>query len=385
MNKKINAAALILVSWIAFGFISCADKRYLSESTIRTLYKNSQYLNETAAFLAGTDISPRSPLYPLTQNDQYRVFRQYIGGVWEQYKNRNLKNIESWRKKHIRSEGSDLLMYPFSGPDILNALAFFPGADEYVMIGLELPGNVPDPLHYQGPAIYAELWKIKNALRTILQLNLFRTIEMMADFKADSYSNITGIMMFFLARYEYQILDIQKVYIDHDGNIKYGMPKPGEKETDGVEFTFRKKTGSFIQVARFFSVDLSDGSLSHLRGFSSFLSRKRGFTTFLKSASYLLSYDNFRVLRSYLLAGSSLIVQEDSGIPYKYFFDKEWTMNFFGTYRVIEIFTNRFQRDLDAVIKRKNSGQIPFDFGYGFIPEKSNIMIALKITKKSKN
>jgi hypothetical protein len=385
MNKKINATALILVSLVAFGFVSCADKRYLSESRIRTLYKNSQNLNDTASFLAGIDINPRSSLYPLTQNDQYRVFRQYINGVWEQYKNHNLKNIESWKKKNIRNDGSGLLMYPFSGPDILNALAFFPGADEYVMIGLELPGNVPDPVHYPAPAVYAELWKIKNALRTILQLNLFRTIEMMADFRADSFSNITGVMMFFLARYEYQILDIQKIFIDHDGIIKYGTPKPGEKETDGVEFTFRKRPGSPLQVARFFSVDLSDGSLSHLRGFSSFLSRRQGFTTFIKSASYLLSYDNFKVIRSYLLAGSRLIVQEDSGIPYKYFSDKEWKINFFGTYRVIEVFANRFQKDLDAVMKQKNSGPIPFDFGYGFIPEKSNIMIALKIPIKSKN
>jgi hypothetical protein len=382
MSKKMYAAALIMILWIALGLVSCADKRYLSESTIRTLYKNSQSLNDTAAFLAGTDINTRSPLYPLTQNDQYRVYRQYIGGVWEQYKNRNLKNIETWRGAHIRGGSSGLLMYPFSGPDILNALAFFPGADEYVMAGLELPGSIPDPLRYAGPGIYVELWKIKNALRTILQLNLFRTIEMMADFRADSFSNITGIMMFFFARYEYQILDIQNIFIDRSGKIRYGMPKAGEKETDGVEFTFRKKAGSPIQVARFFSVDLSDGSLSRLRGFSSFLSGKRNFTTFIKSASYLLSYDNFKIIRAHLMAGSRIIVQEDSGIPYKYFSEKEWKMEFFGTYRVIEQFANRYQKDLDAVMRQKNSGPIPFDFGYGFVPEKSNIMIARWIARQ---
>jgi hypothetical protein len=378
MSKKMHAAALIAVYWIALGSVSC-DERYLCESTIRTRYKNSQELNNTAAFLAGTDIDARSPLYPLTQNDQYRAYRQYIGGVWEKYKNRTLKNIETWRAAHIKGADSGLLMYPFSGPDILNALAFFPGVDEFVMIGLELPGRIPDPLHYAGPGIYTELWKINNALRTILQLNLFRTIEMMADFRADSFSNITGIMMFFLARYEYQILDIRNIFIDTGGSIRYVMPKAGEKEAEGVEFTFRKKAGSPIQVARFFSVDLSDGSLSRLRGFSSFLSGKRGFATFIKSASYLMSYDNFKIIRTHLLAGSRLIVQEDSGIPYRYFPEKEWNMEFFGTYRVIEQFANRYQRDLDTVMKQKNSGPIPFDFGYGFIPEKSNIMIARRI------
>ncbi len=382
MSKRISVSAMMVFMGAALLFMSCADKRYLSDAQMRSLYKNSRSLNETAAFLAGTDIGKKSPLYGLTQDDRYRAYRQYINGIWENYRKKNLNNIEAWRKKHVKDDGSGLVMYPFSGPDILNALAFFPGADEYVMIGLELPGNVPDPLRYKGPDIYMEMWKIKNALRTILQLNLFRTIEMAADFRADSFSNITGVMMFFLARYQYQILDIQKIYISRAGEIKRGEPKPGDKNAEGVEFTFRKRAGAPVKVARFFSVDLSDGSLTRLQGVSNFLSGKKNFTTFIKSASYLLSYDNFRILRSYLLAGSRYLLQEDSGIPYKHFNSKDWDMSFYGTYRVIAIFANRFQKDLDEAMKKKNKGPLPFDFGYGFEPEKSNIMISVKVPKK---
>ncbi|HNW29180.1 MAG TPA: hypothetical protein PKN50_11945 [Spirochaetota bacterium] len=382
MGKCIKVSALIVAMGAAMLVMSCSDTRYLSEAQVRTLYKNSRSLNETAAFLAGTDISKNSPLYGLTQDNRYAAYRQYMDGIWENYKKKNLANIESWRRKHVKDDGSGLVMYPFSGPDILNALAFFPGADEFVMIGLELPGNVPDPLHYKGPDIYMELWKIKNSLRTILQLNLFRTIEMAADFKADSFSNITGVMMFFLARYRYQILDIQKIYIDRTGEIKRGEPKPFEKNAEGVEFTFRKRAGAPVKVARFFSVDLSDGSLTRLQGFSSFLSGKKNFTTFIKSASYLLSYDTFRILRSYLLAGSRFLLQEDSGIPYRFFEAKDWNISLHGTYRVIAIFANRFQKDLDEAMKKNNRGPLPFDFGYGFEPEKSNIMIAVKKPRK---
>jgi hypothetical protein len=273
-------------------------------------------------------------------------------------------------------------MYPFSGPDILNALAFFPKADDFVMVGLELPGNAPEPLRLQPEQVYQEMWKIKRALRTILELNLFRTIEMMADFKTESFSNITGIMMFFLARYGYEILDIKKVFIDRTGAIAYGLPAAG-KDADGVEFVFRKRKGGGIKTASFFSIDLSDSSLSRLHGVSSFLSMHKGFTTFLKSASYLLSYDNFSVIRAYLLAGSRHVVQEDSGIPLKFFPEKEWRRTFYGTYRVIAIFANRTQPELDAVMKKKNAGPLPFDFGYGFDPQHSNIMIMEKLEKKN--
>ncbi len=382
MNRRIYSTVLVVIAGAAILLGSCADTKHLGESQIRALYKDSRSLNETAAFLAGTPLNRTSPLCRLTENDQYRAYRQYIDVIWENYRKKNLNTIESWRKKQVKDDGSGLVMYPFSGPDILNALAFFPGAEEYVMIGLEQPGNVPDPLRYRGPNIYMELWKIKNALRTILQLNLFRTIEMAADFKADSFSNITGIMMFFLARYEYQILDIRKVYIDLEGNIRRGEPRPGMKNADGVEFIFRKRAGSPVQTARFFSVDLSDGSLTRLTGVSAFLGKRKDFTTFIKSASYLLSYDNFRILRSYLLVGSRYILQEDSGIPYRYFGAGDWSLSFYGTYRVIAIFANRFQRDLDAAVKLNNRGPLPFDFGYGFEPEKSNIMIAVKKTRK---
>jgi hypothetical protein len=382
MRKRSTTALLVLLPLIALSAVSCGDKRRLSESQIRSLYKNSRGLDETAAFLAGTDIRKDSPLHPLTQDDRYRAYRQNINEMWERFKTRNLKNMESWRRKHVADGGTGLVMYPFSGPDILNALAFFPAADEYIMIGLELPGTVPDPLRAPRDAVYTELFRVRNALRTILDLNLFRTSEMKADFNAGSFSNIAGIMMFFLARYDYRILDVKKTFIDHGGNVRYGEPPPGGMAAPGVEFTFRKRAGSPVKTARFFSVDLSDGSLTLHRGFSSFLSRQNGFITFIKSASYLLSYDNFRILRAYLLAGSRYLLQEDSGIPYKYFAGNEWKISFYGTYRVLAMFANRMQRDLDEAMRQKSAGPLPFDFGYGFVPEKSNIMIAEKVRRK---
>ncbi len=374
--KRIKApGSLALIIVLALSAASCADRRCPSESKIRKLYRHSRDFNETAAFLAGTRVSAGSPLYRLTRTDGYRAYRESIGSLWEQYRKRDLDNIESWRRTHIRNV-SGVIMYPFSGPDILNALAFFPRAEEFVMIGLEDPGSAPDPFVFRGDAVYAELWRVKTALRTILQLNLFRTQEMHADLKPESFSSITGIMMFFLARYGYDILDVKRVYIDRTGALAEWDPRSWGRDAEGVEIVFRKKAGAPLQIARFFSIDLSDSSLSQRRGFSAFIGGKKQFTTFIKSASYLLSYDTFTVLRSYLLAGSGYIVQEDSGIPLKYFSDGQWKISLYGSYRLLPIFANRFQQDLDAAIRSRSRGPLPFSFGYGFDPAKSNIMIA---------
>ena len=252
MRRKIIAAALLLLPVFALAVSSCGDRRCLSEAQVHSLYRNARSLDETAAFLAGTPLRQGSPLSPLTRDDRYRAYRAGMDDMWERFKTRNLKNIESWRKKHVSGAGTGLVMYPFSGPDILNALAFFPGAEEYVMIGLELPGNVPDPLAVPAAAVYTELWRVRNSLRTILDLNLFRTSEMKADFNAGSFSNITGLMMFFLARYDYRILDIKRMYVDRAGAPGYGTPPAGEASTEGVEITFRKRAGSPVKVGAFF-------------------------------------------------------------------------------------------------------------------------------------
>jgi hypothetical protein len=374
-NRLIPVIASLAV---ALSFVHCTDRRIKSKSNIESLYKNSKYLNETAAFLAGAALDPGASLYPLTQDRRYESYSKQIGKIWEQCRTRNLENIEKWREAHMPGVCSGTVMYPFSGPDILNALAFFPGSERFIMIGLEPPGNVPDPLHYKGGDVYAGLWRIKYALRTILKLNLFRTSEMMTDFEGDACSNITGIMMFFLARYGYDILDVRKIYISGSGVLAYNPPKSEAKITRGVEFIFRKNPDSPVQNASYISADLSDRSLSRLLGFSSFLSRQKNFSTLIKSASYLLSYDNFKIMRSYLLACSRCIIQEDSGIPYRYFPPSEWRVSLYGRYRVLEIFSHRFQRDLDEAMKGESAGLLPFSFGYGFIPRKSNLMIAEK-------
>jgi hypothetical protein len=375
MNRTKSMAALVIAVTMSVMATTCADRRCPSESKIRELYRHSVDYNQTAAFIAGLKVSQRSPLYRLTRGPQYAAYRDSIGALWEQYRKKDLDNIEKWRRGHVRGT-SGVIMYPFSGPDILNALAFFPGAEEFVMIGLETPGAAPDPFVFPGDAVYAELWRVKTALRTILQLNLFRTAEMHVDLKPESLSGITGLMMFFLARYGYDILDVKRVYIDRSGAVAEWDPRSTGRDAEGVEVVFRKRAGAPLQTARFFSIDLSDPSLSVKRGFSSFLAEKKRFTTLLKSASYLLSYDTFQILRSYLLAGSEYVLQEDSGIPLKYFSGGEWKISLYGTYRLLPIFANRFQRDLDTAIKTGSKGLLPFSFGYGFDPEKSNLMIA---------
>ena len=381
MKGKKSITALAIVIALSLSAAGCADRRCPGESKIRELYRHSKDYNETAAFLAGLKISQRSPLYRLTLDPRYAAYRDSIGALWEQYRKKDLDNIEKWRRGHVHN-APDVIMYPFSGPDILNALAFFPGAEEFVMIGLEIPGASPDPFAFPGDAVYTELWKVKTALRTILQLNLFRTAEMHVDLKPEAFSGITGIMMFFLARYGYDILDVRRIYIDRAGACERVGPAlhgPGCRGRRGrvQEAGGRAAPDSaFFQHRPFGPVALGPPGLlrvpggeeavhdaSQVRFISPQLRHVPGFTIISPGRAAGTFYRRTAAFRSSIFPRG------------------EWKISLYGTYRLLPIFANRFQRDLDTAIKTGSKGPLPFSFGYGFDPEKSNLMIAEPVKK----
>ncbi len=72
-------------------------------------------------------------------------------------------------------------------------------------------------------------------------------------------------------------------------------------------------------------------------------------TTFMKSASYLLHTDPFSVMRSAILEASTAILQDDTGVPYRFLKAPVWQVTLYGQYaKPIADFHYGFQRDLEA-------------------------------------
>lgn len=370
-----HAGLKALTAFMILAIVACSEQKALSEQDVKSRYPRSAALMETARFLAGTDVAPESALFKASQTQNYIAYKAQVERLWSQYREKQMLQIETWRDKELAAVKTRTLFYPFSGPDILNAMAFFPTAEEVLMFGLEKPGVVPDPRAVPAEQVHAGLWNITKALRTLLSLNLFRTSEMQVDLKADSYNSITGIMMFFLCRSGFEILDIRPVHMNKDAGFRDGLA-PAPDDMPGIEFTFRKGPGAPVKMARYFSIDLSDKSLEGKPGVTAHLRKYKQFNTFLKSASYLLSYAYFATVRNFILDRSQWVIQGDSGIPLKYFDQKQWDIAVYGHYRVLEMFANRYQADLHKLVKEQSKGPLPYSFDYGFVPRSSAILVA---------
>ena len=99
----------------------------------------------------------------------------------------------------------------------------------------------------------------------------------------------------------------------------------------------------------------------------------------LKAASYLMHEPGFSQARQFLLGASDTILQDDSGIPFRYFEPQAWDIHYFGPYHgPIEVFKKYWQQDLAENYARNTSTPLPFGFGYEWQPKSSGLIIATR-------
>ena len=74
--------------------------------------------------------------------------------------------------------------------------------------------------------------------------------------------------------------------------------------------------------------------------------------------------DSFSTVRKFLLDESQFILQDDSGVPVRYFDRSKWSLFFFGNYvGTMRAFNKYFQPDLRDIYAGHT---LPMQFGIGY-------------------
>lgn len=310
---------------------------------------SARSLDDTARFLAGDDAH--------AQTQTYIDYAAQLASAWEKFQGPNLEHMRGWWKG--RSPAT--VFYPFSGPDIANALALFPDADTYLMFGLEAPGTVPDLDALDEDATANGLSELAASLHDVLQVNYFFTRAMAKKLGARSFNSVTGVMMLELAKSHCEVVTARKIDF---------------ARVPGVELTFRRRGGK-LQTIRYFMANVEDAALAK-SAFVPFLEKQGRVTTLIKSASYLLHKPSFSKIRAVILAQSDVVVQDDSGVPLARFARDAWRLQFHGAYDApTPEFARYAQPALKIEMQRFSSGPLPFSYGYAF--KESNLMVAERL------
>jgi hypothetical protein len=130
----------------------------------------------------------------------------------------------------------------------------------------------------------------------------------------------------------------------------------------------------------FFSKNISDEGLLKDTNWLAWVKEKAGNTSIVsltKSASYLMSVEPFSVVRNFILKNSTLHIQDDSGIGFKYITASNRPYTLYGKFtKVIPIFKHLMQNDLALKFKSDSTIKpLPFAIGYNLKFNETNLEV----------
>lgn len=361
------------------GINKDSDTLSVSASRVRSF---DPVFNETARYLAGLSVeNPQSIDTSLLHLKVWKEFSASLNRNWNAYDSSHLKKIVAWREAELKDMIAERfkLFYPFSGPDILHAMMFFPMADTVVMLGLEPVGDMPviSKDEFKDPATYFRA--VENSLHTILNYGFFRTKSMNVDLAKNQVNGTLPVMLVFLARMGYTVENVKQIHIAGEGKITEGKATKDSLTTPGCEIWFSEGAEKPLKVAYYFSVEASNTGLRYRAPeFISYVQKLGKVNSYTKSATYLMYKDYFSIIRNAILDQSQYYMQDDSGMPIRYLPDSVWNNTFYGSYTSpIGMFSMHAQSDLREIYTDKSRvKQLPFGIGYKFTPGTSNMMVS---------
>jgi hypothetical protein len=335
--------------------------------------------HDYALFIAGRS-NPGGTLAAYEAKPAWVRHAKFFDHNWEKFTQGRVAPMREWAAKELGSASAATVFYPFSGPDFINVFALFPRAKTYLLIALEPVGDLPDFSIGDKQIFFAGL---QRSLADLLQLDFFKTNQMRSAIGKSELKGTLPVLLFFLAREQARILDVQDWVMKPDGTIAESPALgPGDCPTGipGVRIVFTSPGETGNQTLYYFQFNLSNASMGRNQHFVSFLKSFGPMTTFAKAASYLMFKPYFSAIRQFVLDQSLYVLQGDSAIPLRHFDPAVWNLRFYGTYAgPISLFRNCYQADMANIYRRGGDIQpLPFGIDYRHRVRTSNLMFASK-------
>ncbi len=323
---------------------------------------------------------PDGPFHELENSPAWQSYSAQFNKSWENSRDKQFQAVDAFQKRELAPlhTGSRFLFYPFSGPDVLYAQHFFPDARLTVFAARENVGDVLPPESYKPANIVKELDGWREGIKSIFDRTFFVTSEMDQQFHGKVHDGILPLMLLLLARNGNVIDYVRYVRLTETGEA---VPEAANvPRHHGVEIHYRQPSETQSRILYYIKTDLASPFKTD-PSFSRFLAHQGRSDTLIKSASFLLHWMQFAAIREYILANSNLILQDDTGVPYKMLKPKEWDVKLYGEYsHPDKPFTSEWQTDLAEAFKEPGRvRELGFVLGYGSRRRPSSMMLATRI------
>jgi len=343
-----------------------------------------RYADGLGRFLAGQPARDGSQFGQLEKEPAWSEHRRELDKAWSRIEESSLPAMRAFQKQELSAPRitQSPVFYPFSGPDALMVTVFFPENPTYIMVGLEPAGTLPDAKQLARKNLEDYLASVRETVASELSRSFFITRQMDRQFRGQVTDGLFLPILELLVRSNHTILGSRYIRLDDGGQVverPAGYHAPGRIGNKGLEIYFRRDDDQPVHKLLYFSVNLSDEALRENRPFLAFLDGLKPAATLLKATSYMVHKPEFSIIRERVLSKSIAVLQDDSGVPYRFFAAAPWKVQLYGAYdRPYGSFRWLEQADLRDAYQSSGPKPLNFRIGYGYGRVPSNLLLATK-------
>lgn len=299
---------------------------------------------------------------------------------WSKYEKTIGNPLRSWAAEHVPEVNSGVVFYPFGGPDFATVYRVFPRADRYVLIALQRGGRAPRLDEASDNRLSQVLRLFEQGLKEFAHRGFFLTKEMNRLFDWDNtVEGMTGVIAAFAELEGFDILKVDPIRVNPTSGFVETHPEDHaqRKNWNSVRLYLQSRAERRTVIIDYIRMNLYDEYLRKIPGQVKLIERMALYPTFVKAASHLMQQDGFATIRESLLEYATLIVQDESGLPFTALSEK-FDVELFGRFTL----TNKLFRGVKgwrelAAAFNNPEPKVTIDFPIGYKkPAGSCLMVA---------
>ena len=249
---------------------------------------------------------------------------------------------------HVPVTIPKVVVYPFAGGDLSTALTVYPDAEEITTLSLEPAGDPTALAHLSDKQLTAALAVVATELSSLYRANFSVTMNMIEAMRGGMLPTQLIFSLSALAIHGYEPTSLRYFKLAPDGSISYLTDADVERlakltdvgrrnrEYANIELKFRKQGANGgaprEQVYRHIQANLDDAHLKANPAALRHLEAKGTVSAMTKAASYLLTFADFKTMRSYVIDHVAWMVSDTTGLPPSYGKKAGFVYETFGTF-----------------------------------------------------
>jgi hypothetical protein len=253
-----------------------------------------------------------------------------VKAAQDEYKTSWIAKARPFFETHVPKSIPKTVVYPFAGGDLSTALTVYPDAEEITTLSLEPAGDPRALGKLDEKTLKSALSVVAKELTSLYRSNFSVTMNMINAMRAGKLPTQLIFGLSALTMHGYEPTSMRYFKLSKEGEIKYltdaDLVKIDKikdlgahnRALSNVEIKFKKIGGKTEQTYRHIMANLDDAHIQADPSALAHLEKKGTVSGMTKAASYLLTFNEFKTMRKYVIEHVAWMVSDSTGLPPKY-------------------------------------------------------------------